>query len=123
MSANLNKALLALGLTGFTYSMIVVGQILWKLGVAKYPVNSLSDAIKFGLTTYFIGGSVMYIFATVVWIYVLSRFQFSYVYPMTCIGYVLALFLGKYLFNEPMLTNRIVGIAVIIIGVIIVSSK
>lgn len=55
------------------------------------------------------------------WMYVLSKCDVSYAYPFLSIGYVVAAILGYYLFNESLTVYRISGIAVICLGVFLIS--
>lgn len=108
------------------YCIIVIGQALWKLGLIKYRITGLQFKQylpKYLLSNYFIFGSVAYIIATVIWIYLLSKYEFNKLYPMNSIGYVLALLLSAYVFHEYIPTNRFIGVAIIIIGIIVLSLK
>ena len=123
MTADNNKLILAFGLTGLCFSFIAGGQILWKLGLEKVHISAFTDVLKFITGPYFIVGAVLYLGATAVWLYVLSRFEFSYVYPMASIGYVIALIMGRLIFHEVIHANRIIGVVVIIIGIIIIALR
>jgi multidrug transporter EmrE-like cation transporter len=57
----------------------------------------------------------------VVWILALSRVEVSIAYPMLSIGYVINAALAWWLFGEAVGMQRLAGIGVIIIGVIIVA--
>ena len=68
-----------------------------------------------------IGGLACYVVSVVVWILALSRVEVSIAYPMLSIGYVVNAGLAWYLFDEAVGPQRLAGIAVIIVGVIIVA--
>ena len=68
-----------------------------------------------------IGGLTCYVISVVVWILALSRVEVSMAYPMLSIGYVVNAGLAWFLFNEAVGPQRLLGITVIIIGVIIVA--
>jgi multidrug transporter EmrE-like cation transporter len=57
----------------------------------------------------------------VVWILALSRVQVSVAYPMLSIGYVVNALLAWQLFGEALSMQRMSGIAVIIVGVVLVA--
>ena len=59
--------------------------------------------------------------SVVVWILALSRVEVSIAYPMLSIGYVVNAGLAWFLFGEAVGPQRLAGIAVIIIGVVIVA--
>ena len=68
-----------------------------------------------------IGGRSCYVVSVVVWILALSRGEVSVAYPMLSIGYVVNAALAWYLFDEAVGPQRLAGIAVIIVGVVIVA--
>lgn len=66
------------------------------------------------------GGLSCYVVSVVVWILALSRVEVSIAYPMLSIGYVVNALLAWWLFGEMVTAQRMVGIAVIIVGVLLV---
>jgi len=68
-----------------------------------------------------LGGLGCYVVSVVVWILALSRVEVSIAYPMLSIGYVVNAGLAWFLFGEAVGPQRLAGIAVIIVGVIIVA--
>lgn len=62
-----------------------------------------------------------YAFSIFLWMAVLSKVEVSYAYPFLSIGYVVAAIAGYYLFGENISLIRIVGIAVICLGVFLIS--
>lgn len=68
-----------------------------------------------------IGGLTCYVVSVVVWILALSRVEVSIAYPMLSIGYVVNAGLAWFLFGEAVGPQRLAGIAVIIVGVVIVA--
>ena len=69
------------------------------------------------------GGLSCYVISVVVWILALSRVEVSIAYPMLSIGYIVNAGLAWWLFNEAVGPQRLVGIAVIIVGVLIVAKS
>ncbi len=57
----------------------------------------------------------------VVWILGLSRVDVSVAYPLLSMGYVVNALAAWWLFGEVITLQRVVGIAVILIGVVIVA--
>jgi len=86
---------------------------------------SLSNAWPVGsalATNYpILGGLSCYVVSVVVWVLALSRVEVSMAYPMLSIGYVVNAGLAWFLFGEAVGPQRLAGIAVIIVGVIIVA--
>ncbi len=70
-----------------------------------------------------LGGLTCYVVSVVIWILALSRVEVSMAYPMLSIGYVVNAGLAWFLFGEAVGPQRLMGIAVIIIGVIIVAKS
>jgi multidrug transporter EmrE-like cation transporter len=68
-----------------------------------------------------LGGLTCYVISVVVWIMALSRVEVSIAYPMLSVGYVINAIAAWYLFGEAVTPARLVGIAVIILGVFIVA--
>lgn len=68
-----------------------------------------------------IGGLGCYVVSVVVWILALSRVDVSIAYPMLSIGYVVNAGLAWWLFGEAVTPMRMIGIAIICIGVFIVA--
>ena len=61
--------------------------------------------------------------ASIIWFYVLKKFDFSLAYPMISISYVFGLLAAYFIFHEPIVWTRWLGVAVIILGVILVAQK
>ena len=123
---NNSNNLMAVLLVFITVMMVVSGQSLWKYQLKKLEDSDMPIFKKYIFLiksyTFWVGASA-YIFATVMWIYILSKFDFSLVHPLNCMGYILALIIGKFVFNEPVGLIRILGVIVIIIGVIIITRQ
>lgn len=116
------------------FSLILFGvllnafaQLLLKAGVRQLGhfdfslVNAWPVARTLSTNLPIIGGLSCYVVSVVVWILALSRVEVSIAYPMLSIGYVVNAGLAWYLFDEAVGPQRLLGIAVIIIGVIVVA--
>jgi multidrug transporter EmrE-like cation transporter len=66
-----------------------------------------------------LGGLGCYAVSVIAWILALSRVDVSVAYPMLSIGYVLNALLAHWLFGETLSAQKLLGIAVIIVGVAI----
>ena len=106
-----------------------VAQLLLKAGVRQLGQFdfSISNAWPIGsalaTNTSIIGGLSCYVVSVVVWILALSRVEVSIAYPMLSIGYVVNAGLAWFFFGEAVGPQRLIGIAVIIAGVIIVAKS
>jgi len=119
--------LLEFSLVLFGVLLNAFAQLLLKAGVREigHFDFSLANALPVGtaLATNWpiLGGLSCYVVSVVVWILALSRVEVSIAYPMLSIGYVVNAGLAWFLFGEAVGPQRLAGIAVIIVGVIIVA--
>ena len=75
------------------------------LGAATHPW------IILGLVCYFVSAGL--------WILALTRVDVTVAYPMLSMGYVIAAILAWQIFGEPLTAGRILGIAIILVGVVV----
>ena len=66
-------------------------------------------------------GLSLYAISVVVWILALSRVEVSIAYPMLSLGYVVNAFAAYWLFGEVLTPMRLAGIAIIIVGVYVLT--
>ena len=112
--------LLSVSLSGFA-------QVAFKFGVSAYPVRSVMEGgsmvrIAQALLSSpgVIIGLAMYGVGTLLWLNVLSRTQLSLVYPFVALSFIITAVLGSLLFHETVNANRLLGTALVIVGVILV---
>lgn len=99
--------------------ILVSGQFLWKYGLIQRDISfqSLNDVLKLISSPFIIGGLLLYGFATVLWLFVLTRVPLSIAYPIQSIAYILAVFGAYFIFNESLSIMKIIGVLLIMIGV------
>jgi multidrug transporter EmrE-like cation transporter len=102
------------------------GQLLLKAGVSKLgPAglrlgpSLLALIARVGKQPRILSGLGCYVLSTLLWILVLSRMDVMVAYPMVSIGYVLNAFLAWEFLGESLTMARLVGIAVIAAGALI----
>lgn len=83
--------------------------------------NALPIGLKLATNLPILGGLSCYVVSVVVWIMALSRVEVSMAYPMLSIGYVVNALAAWWLFGEAVGPQRMLGIAVIIVGVWLVA--
>lgn len=66
-------------------------------------------------------GLILYVLSVAVWLFVLSRVDVSYAYPLSSLGYVLTALVGSWYLGEVLTPARWIGIMVILGGVYLVS--
>lgn len=69
------------------------------------------------------GAMFCFLGSILLWIVVLSRVEVSYAYVFNSIGYVALTICAYWLFDESISVYKIVGIAVVILGLIIMSMQ
>jgi drug/metabolite transporter (DMT)-like permease len=84
----------------------LVGESRWNTAVMAFASR---PAIWLGLTLYGIG--------TVIWLVALSRTQLSQAYPFVGLGFVLTSLFGVVLFSDAMGPLRLIGTALVVIGI------
>lgn len=117
----------ALSLILLSVLINTTAQLLLKAGVARinnfnYSWATLGTLLSQILTNPFIvGGLACYVVAVAVWLLVLSRIDVGVAYPMVSLGYITTAIAAYYLFGEHLSPVRILGIAVILLGVYLVA--
>ncbi|MBL8486479.1 MAG: EamA family transporter [Rhodocyclaceae bacterium] len=83
--------------------------------------NVLPVGWKLATQPHILGGMACYAVSLVVWIMALSRTPVSIAYPMLSIGYVINAFVAYSWFGEPLASQKLLGIAFIVLGVWLVA--
>jgi multidrug transporter EmrE-like cation transporter len=99
----------------------VGAQVALKLAVEQRAGVSWSDPAglaRLALDPWVILGLALYAASVVNWLVVLKRLDLSLAYPLMSIGYIATFWVGVWWFGEPVSATRLIGIAVIILGVI-----
>jgi multidrug transporter EmrE-like cation transporter len=106
----------------------VCGQLSLKMGmtqVGQLGSDALAEPVQLVLrvitSPLVLGGLTLYVAGAGVWMMVLSRSALSFAYPILAIGYAVTPMLAWLFLGESMNAMRWVGIAVICIGVFVVS--
>ena len=106
--------------------LLVGGQTLLKVGLnaiggvslfAGDPIGSLLGLLR---TPWVILGLACYAVSAVLWLDVLSKLDFSLAFPMVSLTYVFSLVIGRLIFHEMVSWERILGVALILVGVFFV---
>jgi multidrug transporter EmrE-like cation transporter len=107
----------------------VLGQICMKYGISRAGLVARLGEIS-SVYAYFVSaftnpfvlaGFLLYGLSSLFWLVVLGRVDLSYAYPLVSMGYVLAVFFSWVLFKEHVNALRFAGLAVICIGVTLLS--
>ncbi len=104
-------------------------QILLKKGMIDVGQFDFSLAhfqptlFKVALNPYILIGLGGYVTSVLVWLLVLSRVEVSFAYPFVSLGFIVTALLGWQMFDEALSVQRMMGILVICIGVVLVSKS
>lgn|GEM_PF-280283 len=93
-----------------------------RIGYFSFSLNNVWPIATQVVTNPFIlAGLFSYIFSVGIWLLVLSRVEVGVAYPMTSLAYILTAVAGYYIFHEHLTPTRILGIAIILLGVYLVA--
>jgi multidrug transporter EmrE-like cation transporter len=102
-------------------------QLLLKAGTnavgrfAYNPESLVPVAMRLAFEPHIVAGCACYAVSLVVWVMGLSRVEVSVAYPLLSLGYVLNALAAWYLFGEAVTPMRLMGVAVIVLGVAMVA--
>ncbi len=104
-----------------------LGQVILKIGANKLGNFSLSfealslEVIRIAKIPEILLGVFLFGLSCLLWIKVLTKAELSYAYPMVSLGYINVALLSYFLFNEKFTFAKIIGIAMVITGVIVLN--
>ncbi|MBI5583955.1 MAG: EamA family transporter [Deltaproteobacteria bacterium] len=103
--------------------LTALGQLMFRQGMATVdriqPQAGLWQLIGYGLFNgYVLLGFLFFGSGALLWLAVLAKEEVSYAYPISSLGYIVVLAGSYFLFQEHITLPRLLGIALIILGVI-----
>lgn len=101
----------------------VIGQVLFKKGMVALGGFQISHIINILFNPFIFCGFLFYGSSSIMWLYILSKFELSTVYPLLSVGYILTAVAGYYLFNETINVYKVISILLICVGVILMNWK
>lgn len=105
--------------------LTVSGQTFLKLGINKvqslHPSSLANFFLNSFLTPEVVFGICLYSISMFMWLVILSKANLSFAYPVVAISYVLILISSVVFLHETVTPIRIIGVAVIILGVGLIS--
>lgn len=124
-------------LTLMTFSMILasvvsssLAQVTLKLGMSSDRVqlameagDGLSLATTVFLNLYVIVGLTLYFLAAVFWLYVLAKLDVSIAYPFVGIGFIVTMFLARFINGDPVTATKIIGTCLVSFGVVLIARQ
>lgn len=104
------------------YSQLVMR---WQVMAAgPLPVDTsgkVSYVINLLFTPWVLSGIVATFLAGVSWMLAMTKFEISYAYPFVGLNYILVLVAAFFLFNETLSVTKLIGSALVVVGVVVVS--
>lgn len=107
-------------------TLSVGGLVLFKLGSAEKPValSLRGGGFSFQIALKSIIGLLCYVVSFLLYMYLVSIYNLNYIAPIaTGLSYVLTLVSSYTIFKEPFTTFQIIGVALILIGIILMNIK
>jgi len=104
----------------------VIAQLNLKKGMTNIDINtiSFSKLVEIISSLHVWTGLFFYGISFVLYLYILTKFEVSYIYPIIMsIGLVLLLIFSVLLFGEAFTLKKVLGILIIAAGIIIITSS
>jgi multidrug transporter EmrE-like cation transporter len=109
-------------------SFSVVSQLIIKWQMSAFSFNDYETwqdkfALAFSmlLNPYIMISLVLTLLAGVTWMIAMTKFEISYAYPFTLLSLILVTIFSVVFFGESINTYKIIGIAVIVLGIVLIS--
>jgi multidrug transporter EmrE-like cation transporter len=107
-----------------------LSQVLLKMGTTQPDVRRafqdagvVDAAIAASMSPAIIAGFFCFGVSAIFWLVVLSRLSLSTAYPCVALGIVVTTVAGRLIFGEPISVLKLVAIAVIILGILILAAS
>ncbi len=100
--------------------------IKWKMSdilFSEYDtfIDKFIFVFKMLLNPYIMTSIFLTLLSGLSWMIAMTKFDISYAYPYTTLGFVGILVFSSLLFNEPITWNKVIGILLIMVGIVISS--
>jgi len=107
---------------------VVSGHLLIKSGLSTGIATSIADPLwmrilHLVLQPQVAGGLTVYLLGSLCWIAAVSQQEISFLYPLSSINYVLVVFASSAFFHESLSMNRFFGVALIVVGMVLMNRK
>lgn len=105
-----------------TILLTVYGQLIIKWQVLKagaLPEDSTEKIwflLQLLLNPWVMSAFLAALLASVTWMAAMTKLQLSHAYPFMSLAFVLVMLFSGWLFNEPITTPKMVGVALVILG-------
>lgn len=103
------------------FAQIALRKTVLTVGTPGAAGSILHYLLMLAVNPWFIIGLSCYVISMGLWMLVLSKLEVSLAYPLLSIGYIIAAIIGYYYLGESIGVHRIVGIALICVGIVVLS--
>lgn len=100
-------------------AMLVFGQVALKLGMADMPAWEWSWHFFWHeviLNAWLMAAVVLLIAANLFWFWLLNKYPFSQIYPLTSLGFVFGMLGGIFIFHEQVGYLQWIGVVMVMLG-------
>jgi len=110
-----------------TVMFTVYGQLIVKWRIVKYGSlpeefsSKLIFLLKLLLDPFILSGFFSAFIASFFWMAAMTKFDVSYAYPFMSGAFILVFLLSVLLFNEPITWQKLVGLLLIVLGIVVTS--
>jgi len=108
-----------------TIVFTVYGQLILKWRIASFGIlpTNLFDKLKFLILLLFdpmiFSGFAAAVLASLAWMAAMTKFDLSHAYPFMALNFVIVLLLSSWLLSEPITTQKILGVSLIVLGTLV----
>lgn len=111
-----------------TIAFAVSSQLIIKWKMSSFSLSeyeTISEKFVFAFTMlfnpYIMISLILTLFSGLSWMIAMTKFDISYAYPFTTLGFVLVFLFSVVFFHEPFTWQKVLGLLFIIVGIIISS--
>lgn len=98
---------------------VIKWQVLRAGALPASPEQRIGFILQLLMNPWVIAAVFAAFLASVTWMLAMTRLQLSHAYPLTALTFVLVVVGSAYAFSEPLSTTKLVGLALIVIGIVI----
>ncbi len=112
-----------------TISFTVYGQIILKWRIDKYGdlpadlMDKFQFILRLLLDPLILSGFLSAFVASLFWMAAMTKFDISFAYPFMSFAFVLVFILSVFLFGEPITTQKVIGLSLIVLGILVTNQS
>ncbi|ASN04614.1 EamA family transporter [Virgibacillus necropolis] len=112
-----------------TIIFTVYGQLILKWKIDKYGslpeewMDKMAFIFRLLLDPLILSGFLSAFVASLFWMAAMTKFNISFAYPFMSLSFVLVFLLSVFLFGEPVTSQKVIGLSLIVLGIIVTSQS